>query len=110
MTEDIALYARTPHGVRFVCYLNDDDNTASGGRYPVIAKRTDMKLSESRRLPDGSYDLTERPMSDVLDEFEADKAMDWPHSAFEEYERRIAALEAEVAALKKRLDDAEAGK
>lgn len=43
---DIALYSRTPHGVRFVCYLNAEDNTASGGRYPVIVERLDMSDQE----------------------------------------------------------------
>jgi hypothetical protein len=79
-----------------------------------------MKLSENRRLPDGSYDLTGRDLH-VLQDFLSDMPVDTSkcqavqseHLSFEEtlpgrltaLEKRNAILEAQVTALTKRLDE-----
>ena len=79
-----------------------------------------MKLSENRRLPDGSYDLTGRDLH-ALQDFFSDmpvntsmaQAVQSEHLSFEEtlpgrlaaLEKRHAILEAQLAALTKRLDE-----
>lgn len=84
------------------------------GMYDMTSERfyelwTEGKLRDTHAfnrwaiLYEAANAIAPTPAPDA-DEQEAEKAMNWPQSAFEDYEARIAALETQVRDLTRRLD------